>query len=70
MDGLDDGRVHPRILPDVEEPCSVWLVVPQANCRIASVCALSEAIAAAFRRGRRIEPDEAPRRRAGKVPRR
>src|SRR5215475_385705 len=41
-----------RVFPDVEEPYSVWLVLPQANRRIASVRAVSEAIAAEFRRRR------------------
>jgi len=49
------GNAHPdlvRVFPEVEEPYSVWLVLPQANRRIASVRAVSEAIAAAFRQGR------------------
>ena len=45
-----------RVFPDVEEPYSVWLVLPQANRRIASVRAVSDAIAAEFRRRR--EPRE------------
>jgi DNA-binding transcriptional LysR family regulator len=47
------GDEHPdlvRVLADAEEPYSVWLVVPQANRRIAAVRAVSEAIAEAFRR--------------------
>ena len=53
---------HPdlvRVFPEVEEPYSVWLVLPQANRRIASVRAVSEAIAAEFRRRR--EPRDAGR---------
>jgi len=53
---------HPdlvRVFPEVEEPYSVWLVVPQANRRIASVRAVTEAIAAEFRRRR--EPRAPPR---------
>jgi DNA-binding transcriptional LysR family regulator len=49
------GDAHPdlvRVFPDVEDPYSVWLVVPQTNRRIASVRAVSEAIAAEFRRRR------------------
>ena len=49
------GDAHPdlvRVFPEVEEPYSVWLVLPQANRRIASVRAVSEAIAAEFRRHR------------------
>jgi len=56
------GDAHPdlvRVFPEVEDPYSVWLVVPQANRRIASVRAVSEAIAAEFRRRR--EPGEQPR---------
>jgi DNA-binding transcriptional LysR family regulator len=48
------GDVEPelvRVLPDVEERYSVWLVLPQANRRIAAVRAVTEAIAAEFRRG-------------------
>jgi DNA-binding transcriptional LysR family regulator len=41
-----------RVFPDVEERYSVWLVLPQANRRIAVVRALTEAIAAEFRRAR------------------
>ena len=53
---------HPdlvRVFPEVEEAYSVWLVVPQANRRIASVRAVSEAIAGEFRRRR--EPRPPPR---------
>jgi len=50
-----------RVFPDVEQRYSVWLVLPQANRRIAAVRALTEAIAAEFRRGR-----GAPR--AGRAP--
>src|SRR5215469_14000417 len=53
---------HPdlvRVFPEVEEPYSVWLVLPQANRRIASIRAVSEAIAAEFRRRR--EPRDAGR---------
>lgn len=69
------GDAHPdlvRVFPGVEDPYSVWLVLPQANRRIASVHAVSEAIAAEFRRrreprdpgrGRRLPPD---RQRAGR----
>jgi DNA-binding transcriptional LysR family regulator len=49
------GDAHPdlvRVFPEVEEPYGVWLVLPQANRRIASVRAVSEAIAAAFRQRR------------------
>jgi DNA-binding transcriptional LysR family regulator len=49
------GDVHPdlvRVFPAVGEPYSVWLVLPQANRRIASVRAVSDAIAAAFRQRR------------------
>jgi len=49
------GNAHPdlvRVFPDVADPYSVWLVLPQANRRIASVRAVSEAIAAVFRQGR------------------
>jgi DNA-binding transcriptional LysR family regulator len=56
------GEAHPelvRVFPGVEDPYSVWLVVPQANRRIASVRAVSEAIVAEFRRRR--EPREQPR---------
>jgi DNA-binding transcriptional LysR family regulator len=58
------GDAHPdliRVFPEVEEPYSVWLVLPQANRRIASVRAVSEAIAAAFRRGRGLAPEGIPR---------
>jgi DNA-binding transcriptional LysR family regulator len=41
-----------RVLPGVEERYSVWLVLPQANRRIAAVRAVTDAIAAEFRRGR------------------
>jgi DNA-binding transcriptional LysR family regulator len=41
-----------RVFPDVEERYSVWLVLPQAKRRIAAVRAVTEAIAAEFRRGR------------------
>jgi|KBSSwiStaDraftv2_1062776.scaffolds.fasta_scaffold00568_14 DNA-binding transcriptional LysR family regulator len=49
------GDAHPdlvRVFPEVEEPYSVWQVLPQANRRIASVRAVSEAIAAVFRQRR------------------
>jgi DNA-binding transcriptional LysR family regulator len=49
------GEAQPelvRVFPEVEEAYSVWLVLPQANRRIASVRAVSEAIAAEFRRRR------------------
>ena len=65
------GDAHPdlvRVFPEVEEPYSVWLVVPQANRRIAAVRAVGEAIALAFRRGRGIVSGEAPRRRTGRAP--
>ncbi len=43
-----------RVFPTVEQPYSVWLVVTQANRRIATVRAVSDAIAEAFsRRSRR-----------------
>jgi len=48
-----------RVLPDVEERYGVWLVLPQANRRIAAVRAVAEAIASEFRRNR--EPREPPR---------
>ena len=47
------GDVHPdlvRVLPEVEQPYSAWLVLPQANRRIPAVRAVAEAIGAAFRR--------------------
>jgi DNA-binding transcriptional LysR family regulator len=47
------GDEHPdlvRVCGDVEEPYTVWLVVPQANRRIAAVRAVSEAIAETFGR--------------------
>ena len=47
------GDAHPdlvRVLPEAEEAYSVWLVVPQANRRIAAVRAVSDAIADTFRR--------------------
>src|SRR5262252_1177326 len=43
-----------RVFPEVEEPYSVWLVLPQANRRIPAVRAASEVIAAAFRRSRSV----------------
>ena len=46
------GDAYPdlvRVFGDVEEPYAVWLVVPQANRRIAAVRAVSEAIAQTFR---------------------
>ena len=49
------GDGHPdlvRVFPEVEDPYSAWLVLPQANRRIAAVRAVSEAIAAAFRQRR------------------
>ena len=66
------GDAHPdlvRVFPEVEEPYSVWLVVPQANRRIAAVRAVSEAIASAFRRVRPSESDEpSSARRPGRAP--
>jgi DNA-binding transcriptional LysR family regulator len=38
-----------RVFPEIEERYSVWLVVPQANRRLAAVRAVSDAIARAFR---------------------
>jgi DNA-binding transcriptional LysR family regulator len=39
-----------RVLPEAEIPYAVWLVVPQANRRLAAVRAVTEAIGEAFRR--------------------
>jgi len=53
------GEAHSdlvRVFPEVEEPYSVWLVLPQANRRIPAVRAVSEAIAVEFRH-RREPPD-------------
>jgi DNA-binding transcriptional LysR family regulator len=47
------GDVHPdlvRVMPHAEIPYGVWLVVPQANRRLAAIRAVSDAIAGAFRR--------------------
>jgi DNA-binding transcriptional LysR family regulator len=41
-----------RVFPEVEERYGVWLVLPQANRRIAAVRAVTDAIAAEFRRDR------------------
>lgn len=47
------GDKHPdlvRVLPHAEIPYSVWLVVPQANRRLAAVRAVADAIVSAFRK--------------------
>ena len=66
------GDAHPdlvRVFPEVEEPYSVWLVVPQVNRRIAAVRAVTEAIASVFRRARPSGPDQtSPARRPGRAP--
>jgi DNA-binding transcriptional LysR family regulator len=58
-----------RVFPEVEEPYSVWLVLPQANRRIPAVRAASEAIAREFRRAERPRGSGPPRggRRPGTV---
>lgn len=46
------GDHHPdlvRVMPDAEIPYGVWLVVPQANRRLAAIRAVTEAIGGAFR---------------------
>jgi DNA-binding transcriptional LysR family regulator len=46
------GDEHPdlvRVIPDAEIPYGVWLVVPQANRRLAAIRAVTDAIASAFK---------------------
>jgi DNA-binding transcriptional LysR family regulator len=70
------GDAHPdlvRVRADVEEPYAVWLVVPQANHRIAAVRAVSDAIADTFARrtastGSRVALRRGGRRAGGKSP--
>ena len=50
------GDHHPdlvRVMPDAEIPYGVWLVVPQANRRLAAIRAVTDAIAGAFKSSRR-----------------
>jgi DNA-binding transcriptional LysR family regulator len=49
------GDKHPdlvRVIPDAEIPYGVWLVVPQANRRLAAIRAVTDAIASAFKSSR------------------
>jgi DNA-binding transcriptional LysR family regulator len=63
------GEAHSdlvRVFPEVEEPYSVWLVLPQANRRIPAVRTVSEAIAESFRSGSLSPPPVAGPRRRGR----